>query len=159
MSCSFYYFRQSDYYCSKKQDYVNEDTYRRYCRDYSYDECPIYKVETSSGGCYLTTACVVAKGLPDDCMELTTLRNFRDNWLQHQPGGPEEIAEYYAIAPKIIEKINQLPVAQAIWLTLYEDLVLACVHLIKTNHPDTARALYKTVTNKLMKEIKNESIS
>ena len=54
MSCSYYTFRQNDYYCTKKGDYVNSDTYYRYCKGYYYDECPIYRHEESSG-CYLTT--------------------------------------------------------------------------------------------------------
>lgn len=95
MSCAYYTFRNNDYYCLKKGDYVNSDVYQRYCKNYSYDECPIYKGNPDSGGCYLTTACVEAKGLPDDCEELTILRDFRDHWLKKQPGGAEEIAEYH----------------------------------------------------------------
>lgn len=37
----------------------------------------------NSSGCYLTSACVNAKGLPDDCEELTVLRNFRDGGTEH----------------------------------------------------------------------------
>ena len=44
-----------------------------------------------SGGCYLTTACVVAKNLPDDCEELTALRNFRDTYLRNHENGEEDI--------------------------------------------------------------------
>ena len=80
MSCSYYTFRQGDYYCTKKSDYVNEDVYYKYCRNWDYSDCPVYKGDTS-GGCYLTSACMYSKGLPDDCYELETLRNFRDTWL------------------------------------------------------------------------------
>ena len=51
MSCAYYTFRNNDYYCLKKGDYVNSDVYQRYCKNYSYDECPIYKDNPNSGGC------------------------------------------------------------------------------------------------------------
>ena len=57
--------------------------------------------------CYLTTACVNTKNLPDDCMELTVLRSFRDGYLVNQPGGKGEVQEYYRTAPKIVEVIDR----------------------------------------------------
>ena len=90
MSCSYYIWR-SEYYCTKKEERVDEDHYRIYCRDYSYSDCPIYKSDSSSGGCYLTSACTAAMGLPDDCEELSILRRFRDEWLSKQPGGKETL--------------------------------------------------------------------
>lgn len=149
MSCSFYTFRQGDYYCAKKQDYVNEDVYYRYCRNYSYDECPIYKGDSGSSGCYLTTACVTAKGLPDDCLELTTLRYFRDKWLRYQPNGIWEIAEYYATAPVVVEKINARPTASDIWNELYDTLVLPCVKMIQAGEMEQAYELYRTKAKQL----------
>lgn len=148
MGCPYYTFRQNDYYCEKKQDYVNSDVYYRYCRDYSYDECPIYKGNSSSSGCFLTSACMIAKGLPDDCKELTVLRDFRDNWLKQQPGGIEDIAEYYMVAPKIVERINAESNALDTWNELYETLVVPCVEMIQQEKMVEAYQLYKkTVIN------------
>lgn len=149
MSCSYYTFRNNDYYCYKKEDYVNSDVYNRYCRGYSYDECPIYKGETSSGGCYLTSACVEARGLPDDCEELTILRRFRDEWLKNQPGGLEEVVEYYATAPGIVERINAQPNAKVIWNELYETLVAPCVQLIQAGEMERAHEQYRDTAKKL----------
>lgn len=50
-------------------------------------------------GCFFTTACVEARGLPDDCEALETLRAFRDACLANRPDGREAIAEYYRMAP------------------------------------------------------------
>lgn len=149
MSCSYYTFRQNDYYCTKKGDYVNSDVYYKYCRNYDYGDCPIYKGNTSSGGCYLTSACVEAKGLPDDCKELMTLRNFRDNWLKNQPGGLAEVAEYYATAPGIVERINALPNAGEIWQELYETLVMPCVRFIQNGAYGDAHKLYRETAQQL----------
>lgn len=152
MSCPYYTFRSNDFYCTKKGDYVNSDVYYRYCRNYDYDDCPIYKGDTSSGGCYLTSACVEAKGLPDDCMELTTLREFRDNWLKKQPGGLAEVAEYYATAPKIVEKINGLPNAKIIWTEVYKNLVLPCVDMIHKGEMEETHKIYRDYSLKLAQQ-------
>ena len=47
MSCPFYKYIDG-YYCYKKHGEINEDVYSRYCRDYSYSDCPIYKDEKLS---------------------------------------------------------------------------------------------------------------
>ena len=146
MSCAYYTFRNNDYYCLKKGDYVNSDVYQRYCKNYSYDECPIYKDNPNSGGCYLTSACVEAKGLPDDCEELTVLRDFRDNWMKQQPGGAEEIAEYYATAPQIVTEINKRADAREIWNALYDALVVPCVQMIQAGAMEQARKLFREMS-------------
>ena len=149
MSCPYYTFRSNDYYCTKNEDYVNSDVYYKYCRKYDYDDCPIYKGDSSSGGCYLTSACVEARGLPDDCMELQTLRDFRDNWLKQQPCGQDEVAEYYATAPRIVDKINSLSNSKEIWGELYTTLVLPCVKLIKDGELEAAHKKYRKTAREL----------
>ena len=151
MSCSYYQFRNNDYYCNKKGDYVNSDAYSRYCKGYSYSDCPIYKNESSSG-CYLTSACVEAKGLPDDCYELTTLRRFRDEWLSSQPYGAEDIAEYYRTAPTIVTAIRERPDYKQIFDLIFSNLVTICITFIEQNMPDQAYQHYKTFTHQLQKQ-------
>lgn len=57
-------------------------------------------------GCFLTTACVSYAGLPDDCFELQTLRNFRDHYLASSIEGQNLIQQYYTEAPRIVDLIN-----------------------------------------------------
>ena len=57
------------------------------------------------GPCWLTTAAVGMRGEADDGPTLTVLRNFRDGWLSSTPEGRELIAEYYAVAPRIVSAI------------------------------------------------------
>lgn len=97
MSCPYYWYNQH-FACRKTGKDVNEDTYYKYCRNYDYSDCPIYKGQDSSG-CFLTSACVEAKGLPDDCSELSVLRHFRDSYLAGIEEGKAEICEYYHVAP------------------------------------------------------------
>ena len=156
MSCSFYQDKGDSWsfrpYCHKKKDYVNDDVYQRYCKNYSYDECPIYKDDGSSSSCYLTSACVYAKGLPDDCHELETLRRFRDTWLKKQPGGQELVKRYYAIAPKIVGTINDNPDRKGIWEEIYEKMVLPCVKLIEEGKNTETVELYHGWTERLERE-------
>lgn len=150
MSCPYYTWR-SDYYCVKQQREVPDDTYHKYCQNYDYDDCPIYKDEgsSSSDGCYLTSACVEAMGLPDDCYELTVLRGFRDSYLKSIPGGKEEICEYYHVAPAIVAAIDRKNDRLDILRRIYQNMVLPCVRMIEEKQFEQAHALYREQTVRL----------
>ncbi len=77
---------------------------------------------SSGGGCYLTTACVNARGLPDNCLELNVLRNFRDRILLQNPTGRGAVKEYYKIAPEIVQSINGKDNSSEIWNSVYQDI-------------------------------------
>jgi hypothetical protein len=73
----------------------------------------VYNIRTGQcerdEGCFLTTACTAIAGLSDDCFELSSLRRFRDEVLIDLPGGREDIALYYRVAPAIVERIAASP--------------------------------------------------
>lgn len=82
-----------------------------------YPKSPFYvgDYETLAGGfrkkkflglCFITTAVCEAEGKPDDCVELTAFRAFRDGYLKAQPDGEALIEEYYRIAPTIVMCID-----------------------------------------------------
>jgi hypothetical protein len=56
-------------------------------------------------GCFITTACCEALGLGDDCFELTALRRYRDQVLAPMPQGRQAIADYYRLAPQLLERM------------------------------------------------------
>lgn len=151
MSCPYYCWN-NHYACQKsgtKKD-VSEDVYSRYCAGYDYSDCPIYKGGSEyEGSCFLTSACVEANGLADDCQELTVLRAFRDGYLQAQDHGDEEIAEYYRIAPAIVERVRTRSDAMSIFDAIYKELVLPCVELIDSGKNAEAHRLYRDYTLKL----------
>lgn len=131
--------------------------YNTYCHDYesSYSRCPHFRKGNdtpSSSSCFLTSACIEAKGLADDCEELTALRRFRDEWLRKQSGGAEEIEEYYRIAPEILSAIHQREDCGRILDELYEKLVAPCVKMIRQEQYAEARALYRETVMKLKEE-------
>ena len=95
-------------------------------------------------GCFITTACVEARGLADDCDELTTLRTFRDNYMCALPDGNALILEYYDIAPQIVASIKAQPEAATILSDLYERIIES-VRLVKAGENEAALRTYATV--------------
>ena len=100
---------------------------------------------SGNSGCFITTACVTACNLPDDCFELTTLREFRDFYLKNREGGAADIKRYYEIAPIIVDNINKSNNSEAIYKELYTHLVAPCVLMIKNGKNEDAYKLYKRI--------------
>ena len=145
--CSYYYYDHG-YCCDLKrekegQSSIDEDIVKKYCWGYHYEECPRYKARNSSSGCFLTSACTEARGLADDCEELTTLRAFRDGYMKSLPQGEHDICQYYHIAPAIVAKIHTLPHAKEIYDSIYTDLVIPCVELIHAGNNEEAYTKYR----------------
>jgi len=78
--------------------------------------------EESSSSCFITTACVSAVGLPDDCEILSVLRNFRDTVLSQTQKGAELVRRYYEIAPSIVKSVNDGPMPQAVWVQVFGEI-------------------------------------
>ena len=152
--CEYYYY-DCGYCCSIKREEkgnssVNSDDVHKYCWGYHYEDCPLYKqYGSSSGGCYITSACTEARGLPDDCHELTVLRSFRDSFLRSLPTGEADISEYYATAPKIVEQIKAQADAADVFETIYINLVKPCVEMIERGENEKAYTLYKSTVKNL----------
>ena len=158
--CAFYFY-DCGYCCRllKENDRKYElesDWVKKYCWGYNYEDCPHYKnrgnMSSGSSGCYLTSACVKAMGLSDDCQELTTLRNFRDTYIRALPNGNDFITEYYNIAPHIVKAIDSLKNSKEIWESVYAELVIPCVYLINEEKRAEAFEAYQKYTKKLQKE-------
>jgi hypothetical protein len=99
--------------------------------------------------CFLTTACTISKGLPDDCMELTTLRRYRDSFLSATSEGASLVGEYYDMGPRIVKAINSRSNKTAIYDELYQSLVLPSIKLINEERLADARDYYKAYVENL----------
>jgi len=97
--------------------------------------------------CYITTACIEAQGLPDDCEELTVLRAFRDSYLKQKSNGESLIALYYEHSPKILEHIHRSEDEEEILRRLYH-IIKKCVEAIKNGDNEYA---YKTYCEMVIK--------
>lgn len=82
-------------------------------------------------------------------MDLSVLRDFRDNWLSKQPEGQNENAEYYSIAPKIVDAINARSDANDLWSGIYNNLVKPCVEWICKGDMEQAHECYRSTTRDL----------
>jgi hypothetical protein len=91
-----------------------------------------------SGGCFLTTAACIFKGLPDNCEELVILRQFRDEYLSNSVSGQALVLEYYQTAPQISQMMTEQDM-----LYIFS-MIQQCVALIKENNNEAALSLYKS---------------
>ena len=152
MSCPYYWWN-NHFACRKSGKDVSEDVYYKYCRNYDYGDCPVYKQQNPSDSrCYLTTACIRAKNLPDNCKELMTLRSFRDIYLKSFEDGRYDVQYYYQIAPSIVSAIDNRPNADQIYLDIYDKLITPCVKMIAEGNFAEAHRLYKDTALALKKE-------
>jgi len=104
------------------------------------------------GWCFLTTACVEARGLPDDCKELTVLRGFRDGFLMQTEERRAMICRYYELAPAIVAGIHQSETAAQQWESIYR-IITKCVRLIEQQKFNNALRLYKSMVEQLTQRI------
>ncbi|MDO4632975.1 MAG: CFI-box-CTERM domain-containing protein [Eubacteriales bacterium] len=92
--------------------------------------------------CYITTAVCETFQKPDDCYELTLLRDYRDGYLMDSPDGEALIAEYYDVAPTIVKRINQDPKKDEIYLGVWKEYLAPCISMIEHGEMEECRSLY-----------------
>ena len=101
---------------------------------------------TTDNSCFITTACMTARGFSDDCEEMMLLRRFRDTWVMSRPGGEADIRRYYAEAPGIVRRINARMDANQIWERVYDEMILPCLERIQKGDEEGAYVLYRDWT-------------
>ena len=101
------------------------------------------------GGCYITTAAVDHLGLADDCDELNMLRMYRDKLAEEDPEFRKVVLEYYKTAPKIVEKISNSSDKDQVLDSIYADMVLPVLELLKKGKIEEAKDYYISAYNDL----------
>ena len=109
----------------------------------------------SNDSCFITTAVCDSFGKADDCYELTAFRNFRDKWLALQADGKNLIAEYYEVAPKIVEKINSLANSAEIYKNIWRDYLSKCLKSIEVGDNLNCKKIYVEMVNTLKEKFLN----
>lgn len=133
---------------SRPSDSSEAEAYDKGIRGERLDEDKGSSSGSNKSGCYLTTACVSAMNLPDDCLELNVLRNFRDRYLMPQQPGRRAVKEYYRIAQEIVQAIDEREDVQNIWQSTYRDIMYA-VSLVLSGDFERAFKHYQQMTSKL----------
>jgi hypothetical protein len=131
-------------------------TYHRDCpdcggkgstREPDYDERSLREKWHDGLGCYLTTACIRIRGLPDDCHELMILRKFRDGVMTTRHEGREDIQEYKRVAPEIVRRLDLIgnPTAvNEVYSRIYHATILPAVRMIQSGDFQRAYEKYKS---------------
>ena len=93
--------------------------------------------------CFITTATLRALGedTGDTSPQLQTLRHYRDTWLL--ANHPEDIAEYYRIAPQVVASINTKEDAPQIWRLLWTQYLSPALTLIAAGKNEEAYQQYR----------------
>ncbi len=112
------------------------------------NKCYAFQKKQESDGCFLTSACVAFKNLPDDCEVLTKLRAFRDTYLAQTTDGKALVQEYYAIAPALVENINARENKADVYQYIY-DTATKCVTYIDDGKNEDAVALYRNMVEQI----------
>lgn len=102
--------------------------------------------------CYITTAVCETFGKPDDCYELTLLRDYRDTYLMSQEDGEALIHEYYDVAPTIVKRINTSGHRTEIYERIWKDYLDPCIHMIESDQILECRDLYIRMVHELEEE-------
>ncbi len=98
--------------------------------------------------CFLTSACVEYLGKPDNCEELTTLRAFRDTYLMRVSDGENLVKAYYAVAPEIVQAINESAEKNEYYAYIYT-VIQKCLRYISDGNFEDALGEYKAMVNEL----------
>ena len=115
-------------------------TYSTYKEETNYEAQS--KHVSSDDDCFITTATCKSQGKPDDCEELTAFRKYRDQTLSLTAAGKALIAEYYRIAPGIVECISAEENAKEIYSFLYSEYIKPGYKLLQQGRGEEARNLY-----------------
>jgi len=105
----------------------------------------------STADCFLTTACVFHKNLPDNCYELNTLRTLREKVMLPNPKYKALIEEYEIVAPKMLLNINTASNKGEVLDHIYSYLVLPSVSLVEAGKNEEAIEHY----TRFVHEMKN----
>ncbi len=99
------------------------------------------------GVCFITTATLTALNKGDKCIELQTFREFRDSYLKEYC--PQDIEDYYEIAPTIVNVINKQSNHTENYLFIWNTWLSLAYHLILEGKKEQAHKVYKKMVETL----------
>lgn len=126
-------------YCKRYGKYYDPDSSGCGHNDHESDG------KETEGGCYLTTAMCEILGKPDDCYELETLRNFRENYMRNTEEGKKLLQEYDLISPPIVKKLLNRIDRNVIANIMLNDYINVAIEMILNKKYETAIEKYKSM--------------
>lgn len=104
------------------------------------------------GLCYITTAVCQSLNKPDDCYELTLLREYRDQYLMSTKEGEDIVKQYYNIAPTIVNRISKEKDSLEIMNGIWKSYLQPCVTLIEENKMEECKEVYSKMVHELERQ-------
>jgi len=157
-------FKDSSKCCTRVQEKIEKNKHNTEDRNNYYSAKNNYTTQSrsssssSSDFCFITTAVTQALKLGDNCDELNELRAFRDKHINDTEEGRELVLEYYRIAPRIIENIDQLPNSSEEYAFLWNNYIRPSYKEIRSGNWDMAKLIYIDMV-KILAERFNISIN
>lgn len=99
--------------------------------------------------CYITTAVCEQQCKPDNCYELTTLRDYRDTYLMQTEEGRTLVEEYYNIAPGLVMIMDMQKDREHIYEDIYNSYLLPCIRYIEAGQKEECSILYQKMVRTL----------
>lgn len=130
--------------------YYDDDDDYSYSSSYSAKEVKTVEPAPDSW-CFITTAACTALEKGDNCEELNTLRQFRDEYVKSTDFGELLVFEYYRIAPSIVAKLDELPDASDEYYRLWLDYIKPSCRKIAENKREEAVNIYIEMVKVLCK--------
>jgi len=103
---------------------------------------------SSNDGCFITTSCIDYYGLNDNCYQLETLREFRDQFLLSSDSGKQMVSEYYSIAPHLVAQLENDINKDSHYKEIFDAITIACMAIEKKDY-NMAISVYKNIVQKL----------
>ena len=104
------------------------------------------------GFCYITTAVCETLYKEDDCVELRTLRDYRDQYLLSTTEGEKIVDSYYNIAPTIVNRINKEEHSMKIYKEILTTYIQPCLRLIEMGMNEECKKVYSDMVLTLEKK-------
>lgn len=104
------------------------------------------------GWCFITSAACEALDKKDDCYELMTFRNFRDNYMMRTVGRKKLVEEYYRIAPVIVASIDIMPESKENYRQIWQTYLQPCLQDIERNRQEDCERRYTLMIKELKKK-------
>ena len=117
----------------------------------SYDELAAGFLR--KGFCYITSAVCDTLNKPDDCYELTTFREFRDQYLMANTAGRRLVEEYYETAPRIVTYINMHLDREERYRKLWHQYLEPCLRDLECGKIRSCESRYIRMVRQLKKKM------
>lgn len=131
------------YYCTEYNRYINK------C-DHACSNHFVYNEALKRSSCFITTAVCEILGLSDDNIYLTSLRNFRDNYMMQSEELKKILVEYDLVGPIISICIKNDTFKRTKSLMMLELYIKPIYNLLNNKKYSEAIDRYIDMTHELM---------